>query len=209
VTLNPSRDQVLAALSGITTLYDQGGGNPATANVVAIVTNYLQNAAIQKIDGVDLAIDYSFPTGSQDRINLHGAASYLESEQQLSTNQPMVQLAGILYRPPHWRASTSVEWRHSNLSVSGVFSYIGSSLDNRLEPYVRVGDYKSIDLIAQYETAAEIGALSNVKFSLSAQNIFNEKPAYIRTTSVGGYHYDSSNYPITGRFLSVTISKSF
>jgi hypothetical protein len=100
VTLNPSRDQVLAALSGITTLYDQGGGNPATANVVAIVTNYLQNAAIQKIDGVDLAIDYSFPTGSQDRINLYGAASYLESEQQLSTNQPMVQLAGILYRPP-------------------------------------------------------------------------------------------------------------
>ncbi len=209
VTLNPSRDQVLAALSGITTLYDQGGGNPATANVVAIVTNYLQNAAIQKIDGVDLAIDYSFPTGSQDRINLHGAASYLESEQQLSANQPMVQLAGILYRPPHWRASSSVEWRHSNLSVSGVFSYIGGSLDNRLEPYVRVGDYKSIDMIAQYETAAEFGVLSNMKFSLSALNIFNEKPAYIRTTSVGGYHYDSSNYPITGRFLSVTISKSF
>lgn len=209
VNLIPSRDQVLAALSGITTLYDQGGGDPVTANVVAIVTNYLQNAAIQKIDGVDLAIDYSFSTGSSDRINLHGAASYLESEQQLSANQPTVQLAGILYRPPHWRASSSAEWQHANLSISGVFSYIGGSLDNRLSPYVGVGAYKSIDLVLQLETPADIGAFSSIKFSLSALNILNEKPAYIRTTSSVGYHYDSANYPITGRFLSATISKSF
>jgi iron complex outermembrane receptor protein len=209
VTLNPSRAQVLAALSGITTLYDQGGGNPATANVVAIVTNYLQNAAIQKIDGVDLAIDYSFPTGPRDRINLRAAASYLESEQQLSADQPTVQLAGILYRPPHWRASSSAEWQHGNLSMSGVFSYIGGSLDNRLAPFVDVGAYKSIDLIAQIEVPAGSGPFSNMKLTLSALNIFNQKPAYIRTTSSVGYHYDSANYPITGRFVSASISKSF
>jgi len=209
VTLNPSRDQVLAALSGVTTLYNQGGGNPATANVVAIVTNYLQNAAIQKIDGIDLTIDYSFQAGSRDRINLHGAASYLESEQQLSIDQPVVQLAGILYRPPHWRASSSAEWQHANLSISGVFSYIGGSLYNRLEPDVRVGAFKSIDLTAQIETPVNRGAFSNLKFTLSALNIFNEKPAYIRTTSSVGYHYDSANYPITGRFLSASITKSF
>jgi hypothetical protein len=48
-----------------------------------------------------------------------------------------------------------------------------------------------------------------MKISVSALNIFNEKPAYIRTTSEGAYHYDASNYPITGRFLSVSIGKSF
>ncbi|AOH85806.1 hypothetical protein AWL63_19480 [Sphingomonas panacis] len=209
VTQNPSREQVISALAGITTLFDQGGGDPRTANVVAIVTNYLQNAAIQKIDGVDLTMDYSLPAGPRDRVNLHASASYLESEQQLSATQPIVQLAGILYRPPHWRGSTSIEWQHSSLSVTGVLSYIGGSLDNRVPPHVRVGSYKSLDLIAQYETGATLGPFSNISISVSALNIFNEKPAFIRTTSEGGYHYDASNYPITGRFLSLTIAKSF
>ncbi|NMN06757.1 MULTISPECIES: TonB-dependent receptor [unclassified Novosphingobium] len=209
VTLNPSRDQVLAALSGISTLFDQGGGDPRTSNVVALVTNYLQNAAIQKISGVDSALDYSFSAGTRDHFNLHAAASYLKSDQQLSAGQPLVQLAGILYRPPHWRASSSMEWQHSNLSITGTLSYIGGTLDNRVAPYVRVGDYKSFDLVAGYEIAPHVGVLSNMKISISALNLFNAKPAYVRTTSVGAYHYDASNYPIIGRFFAATISKSF
>ncbi|AJA07220.1 TonB-dependent receptor [Sphingobium sp. H39-3-25] len=209
VTLNPSRDQVLAALSSATTLYNQGGGDPAAANVVAIVNNYLQNAAIQKIDGIDLALDYGIDLGSRDKLNVHGAASYLTSKQQLSANQPVVQLAGILYRPPHWRASSSLEWKHQTISLSGIFSYIGGTFDNRLQPYENVGDFKTVDLVAQFETPSGHSAISNISFSISALNIFNEKPAYIRTTAAGGYHYDASNYSIVGRSLSISISKSF
>lgn len=209
VNLNPSSEDVLATLEGITTLYDQGGGDPSPANVIAIVTNYLQNAAIQKVEGVDFSIDYKFKIGSSNHIDLHGSASYLDSEQQLSSSQPIVQIAGILYRPPHWRASSSVQWNNENLSLTSVFSYIGGTLDNRLTPYEKVGGFKSVDLVARYEIANDHGLFSNMTFLVSALNIFNEKPAYIRTTSSGGYHYDAGNYPITGRFLSIAISKSF
>lgn len=209
VTLNPTREQVLAALSQVNTLYDQGGGNPATADVAAIVTNFLQNAAVQKIEGVDLTTDYAFDIGSDDRIHLNAAGSYLKSEQQLSVTQPVVQLAGILYRQPHWRANSSIEWQRGGLSVTGVFTFIEGSLDNRRQPYARTGSYKTFDLIARYETGGDAGALSDMVFTLSALNILNEKPPYIRTISALGYHYDSNNFPSVGRFLSATISKSF
>uniref|UniRef100_UPI0012DF29A0 TonB-dependent receptor domain-containing protein n=1 Tax=Sphingobium sp. DC-2 TaxID=1303256 RepID=UPI0012DF29A0 len=71
VNLNPTREQVLGALANVSTLYDQGGGDPMTANVVAIITNYLQNAAIQRIDGADITVDYKFQIGSGDQIHLN------------------------------------------------------------------------------------------------------------------------------------------
>jgi len=209
VNLNPTREQVLGALANVSTLYDQGGGDPMTANVVAIITNYLQNAAIQRIDGADITVDYKFQIGSGDQIHLNGAASYLKSEQQLSASQPTIQLAGTLYRQPHWRASSLMEWQHNNFSLTGVFSYIGGSLDDRIQPVTEVGSYRSVDLVARYETGADTGPLSDMSFTISALNIFNNKPPYIRTTSSLGYHYDSNNFPSVGRFISLSISKSF
>ncbi|WP_293977535.1 TonB-dependent receptor [Sphingomonas sp.] len=209
VTLNPTRDQVLAALSGLSAVFDQGGGDPRTTNVGAIVTNYLQNAARQKIEGVDIAIDYAFELSESDHFHLTGAASYLKSRQQLSADQPTVQLAGILFRQPHWRASSTLEWQRDRFSLSGVLSYIGGSLDNRVEPFDRVSSFKTVDLIARFETGNAGGPFANMTFLASALNIFNKKPPYIRTISPIGYNYDSNNFPSVGRFLSLSVAKSF
>jgi iron complex outermembrane receptor protein len=209
VTLNPSRDQILAALANVQVLYDQGGGNPQTADIVAIVTNYLQNAAYQKIEGVDLTAEYAFDLTTRDHIYFSGAASYLKSSQQLTSEQPVVQLAGTLFRQPNWRASSTVEWRHGDFSLSGVVSYIGGSLDNRVAPHEKVNAYTAFDLIARFESKGASGLLANTTFLLSALNLFGEKPPYIRTTSDIGYHYDSNNFPSVGRFLSLSVSKSF
>lgn len=209
VNLHPSHEQVISALADVTTIYDQGGGDPATSDVVALITNYLQNAAVQKIDGVDIAADYQMRLGSGDKVHLSGSASYLRSNQRLSTDQPTVQLAGMLYRQPHWRATSELEWEHGPIALSGIYSYIGGLVDARIDPVENVGSYSAVDLIARYQTPADIGALSNVAISVSALNIFNQKPPFIRATSSLGYHYDSNNYPSIGRFLSLSISKSF
>ncbi|QJU58447.1 TonB-dependent receptor [Sphingomonas sp. AP4-R1] len=209
ITLNPTREQVLAALSGLSAIYDQGGGDPTTAPVGAIVTNYLQNAARQKIEGVDIAADYAFSLGDRDHFHLVGAASYLKSIQQLTADQPSVQLAGIIFRQPHWRASSSLEWQRGGFSLSGVLSYIGGSLDNRVAPFQRVGSFATFDLVGRFETGDVGGPLANTTFLVSALNVFNKKPPFIRTISPIGYNYDSNNFPSTGRFLSLSISKSF
>lgn len=209
VTLNPTKDQILAAISDVPVIYDQGGGDVRTANTVAIVTNYLQNAAQQTIDGVDIAGNYEFDLSSVDRLHWSAAASYLKSSQQLSANQPTVQIAGIVFRPPHWRARSSVDWQRSNFSLSGTFSYIGGSLDNRFEPLVRVGSFKSVDAVARLQTETAAGPFAGMSFTLSLLNILNEKPAVVRTLSSQSYPYDSTNFPSIGRFASLTISKTF
>ena len=209
VNFNPTRDQILSALSGVSTVYEQGGGDPRTSNVVAIITNYLQNAAVQRIEGLDIAANYQLALANGDKLHLSSSASYLKSEQQLSAGQPTVALAGTLYRPPHWRASSQLEWQHGQFSLSGVHSYIGGSIDSRIEPAVKVGSYQSFDLIGRIATPDGTGALSNLTISVSALNVFNQKPPYIRTTSPLGYHYDSNNFPSIGRFLSLSVSKTF
>src|SRR3546814_4982373 len=90
VTLNPTRDQVLAATSSLPVIYDYGGGDVQTVPVAAIITNYLQNAARQTIDGVDLAVTYDFDISDRDRLHLNGSASYLKIDQQLKIGRAHV-----------------------------------------------------------------------------------------------------------------------
>jgi outer membrane receptor protein involved in Fe transport len=209
VTNNPTRDQIQAALAAVPVVYDQGGGDPTTSEIVAIVTNYLQNASSQKIEGIDLTLDYAFDLGSRDHIHLNGAASYLKSNQRLSAGQPLVQLAGTVFRQPHWRASSAIEWGHGEFTVSGILSYIGGELDTRITPYEKVGAYTAFDLVARFEPKIERGPFAHTRLSVSALNLFNSKPPYLRTINPIAYHYDSNNYPSIGRFLSVTVAKSF
>ncbi|BBC73229.1 conserved hypothetical protein [Altererythrobacter sp. B11] len=209
VTLDPTALQLQTAIAGASRILDRGGGNLATTNVVAIVSNYLQNAAKQTIRGVDIAADYPLAQTSRDKVTAHAAASYLQSNQQLSAGQPTIDLAGTIFQQPHWRASTSLDWQRGSLAVTGVYTYIGGSLDNRLAPSVKVGSYNSFDITARLDTTDTRGPFAGISFSLSALNIFNEKPPFIRSTGVTGYHYDSNNFPSVGRFLSLTVTKTF
>src|SRR3546814_20133377 len=83
VLRNPSQCLVLAALSDVPVVYDFGGGDVRSGGVGAIVTNYLQNAARQKIEGVDVAADYPLPLDERSVLHFNGSASYLQSEQQI------------------------------------------------------------------------------------------------------------------------------
>ncbi len=209
VTLNPTRAQVLAAIASVPTLYDTGGGDVTTANVVAIIANYLQNAAVQRIEGVDIAADYRFSLSPRDIVQINAAASYLTSDQQISATQPVTQLAGVIFRPPHWRAQGSVDWAHDNVSLTGAFNFIGGSLDNRLVPYFRVGSLTSVDTVARVKTTDAGGPFANLGFTLSILNIFNAKPSFARTTSASGYQFDSTNFSSIGRFVSLSITTAF
>lgn len=44
--------------------------------------------------------------------------------------------------------------------------------------------------------------------TVSALNLLNAKPAVIRNTSAYEPTYDSTNYSVVGRFLSLTLSKT-
>src|SRR3546814_3646974 len=94
VLLNPSQSLVLAALSDVPVVYDFGGGDVRSGGVGAIVTNYLQNAARQKIEGVDVAADYTLPLDERSVLHFNGSA---RSEEHTSELQSLMRISYAVF----------------------------------------------------------------------------------------------------------------
>lgn len=208
--LNPTLDQVNSTLASLNTgLTNQSGGPFNPSAIGAIVDNSLQNISHLTAQGIDLAVNYRKQLGPRDQLQLNVAGSYLESEQQLADGMPVVQRAGVIYNPPHWRGRASATWQRDNFSLTGVASYIGGTLDNRLLPFARVGSFTTLDAVARIRASEEHGILGGIDVTLAIQNILNEKPDTIRTTNPASFPFDSTNYSSVGRTISITISKTW
>lgn len=196
----PTNEQLSSALAHAT-LFNYTDGEYDPNSVIAIVHNLYRNAASQSIKGVDILARYQRSFGSLGDLILSGNVSYLESNQQLSSKQPVEQLSGTIFNPPHWRARQSVSWTNGSTAATALVNYIGSVTDNRLAPAVTVGSMTTVDLSIRHEFKPRSpGAL---ELSVSVSNLFNSHPDRISTASPTAEPYDSANYSIVGRTIGV------
>ncbi|WP_313802589.1 TonB-dependent receptor [Sphingobium sp.] len=208
IAFNPTASQVLQATSSLPLGVDNQTSDPYDPALVgAIIGNQYQNAAQQHIKGFDIVATYEFAIGS-DQFNFNANASYLESNQKLSADQPVRQSAGLIFNPPHWRAQATAGWTHDTLEVTAVANYIGGTKDNRDAPTVEVGDFLSFDATIRVRPKAS-GVFNGIELLASASNILDEKPSLIRTSGGNSPPYDATNYSSVGRVLSLTLIKRF
>ncbi|WP_165363639.1 TonB-dependent receptor [Sphingobium cupriresistens] len=210
VQVNPTEQQVLEAIAGLSGAFTNltiGSFDPNA--VSAIVYNQLQNVSIENAQGVDFSARYQRGTPTEGQITANATASYLDSERQVTQSLPSQPLSGIIFNPPHWRGRLNLSWEQNGITLTGIGSYIGGTVDNRLAPTVRVKPFASFDAIARIRTSVEHGILANLVWTIAIQNLLNEKPSYIRTTNPIGLRFDSTNYPTTGRAVSFTLSKEW
>jgi len=205
IIYSPSLAQVSALVDklplGVT---NQTTGTFDPANVGAIINNQFQNVASQDLEGIDLSAGYRFSIG-HDSFNVEASASYLDSAQRLSANQPTIDIAGTIFNPPHWRGRGSANWLRDNVSLTISASYIGGTSDRRTATWVDVGDFTSFDGSVRVKTKAN-GVLADIDVLLSATNIFNKKPSFIASTGISP-NYDAVNYSSIGRLISLAITK--
>lgn len=210
VTTAPSRAQVDAtrAAAGIFTLAGVRGYDPA--KVVAIVDNSSVNAGRQLVHGIDAIVSYRTELGPRDTLTLDANASYLVSSRQISSSQPVIPLAGILFNPPHWRGRGSLSWDHARVGVTATLNYVGDLSDTRETPALRVPGQATVDLALRFRTSDRApNALRGLELILAAQNLLNTPPPLITTGPVTDTPYDSTNYSPSGRFVSFTIAKKW
>jgi outer membrane receptor protein involved in Fe transport len=208
ITYNPSAQQVNALIAAVPGgLVNQTGAPFDPSSVGVIIDASIRNTERQRIHGVDLTADQHFDLGSTGRLLLTGAASYLESSQQLAPNQPVVQLAGTIFNPPHWRGRAGALWEGKWSGASAFVNYVGSTVDRRFPTPSRIGPFVTLDLSASLRTGAGAGPSRNLELRLSALNVLNEKPRLIRAGSLGGPPYDSTNQSPLGRFVGASIRK--
>jgi outer membrane receptor protein involved in Fe transport len=209
IVYNPSAEQVAAAIAAAPGGLVNQTGEPFDPSAVgAIINASIRNTERQRIHGVDLNADYHVDLGDRGKLLLTGASSYLSSNQQLAANQPTIQLAGTIFRPPHWRGRGGAVWDTKRFSLSAFVNYIGSTIDNRLSVPRKVDPFVTLDLNASLRTGAAAGLMRNVELRVSALNILDQKPSPIQVPSaVGGAPYDSTNQSPVGRFLGVAVRK--
>ena len=208
ITYNPSSDQVNALVASLPGgLVNETGAPFDPSNVGAIVDASIRNTERQVIRGVDLNAGYTIDFGSLGKLLLTGAASYLKSSQQLTADQPSVPLAGTIFHPPHWRGRAGAVWQTRSADLSVFVNYVGSTSDNRFSEPARVGSFITLDLNASWRPAFSGGPLRNVELRLSALNVFNQKPDFIRNTAPEAAPYDSTNQSPVGRFIGASIRK--
>jgi iron complex outermembrane receptor protein len=209
VTLAPSAAAQAAFIAGAATFTNATGSStydPAT--VVAIVRDTNVNAGSQRVRGVDLLAAYQSAVG---RGSAHASLdlSYLVSQQQITAAQPVTQLAGILFSPPHLRGRAEIGWQQGRVGITGDLNFIGPVRDTRAGLPTRIAGMTPIDLTLRYRTPPKHGVFGGMDVILSVQNLFNEKPSVIATTVYTDTPYDSTNYSPFGRVVSLSLSKKW
>lgn len=210
IILDPTVEQV----NGLVASFPQGlvnqTGQPFDpSRVGAIIDSALRNTARQRIHGVDFAADYRIDLNDGDRLLVTGAASYLESDQQLIPDQPTVQMAGIIFNPPHWRGRLGATWEGGSKSLSAFLNYVGGTKDNRFPKVERISPFVTLDLSAALRTTAAAGPLRGTEVRISALNLLNEEPDIIRNSLPDAPSYDSTNQSAIGRFISLSVRKTW
>lgn len=208
VVFNPSVSAQATALASAGTFLNITGVPYDPANVVAIVDNANLNAGRQRVRGVDLLASYSAAIAPDQQLRLSFNLAYLESDQQLSTGQPTYDLAGTIFNPPHWRGQAAVAWTGGNLTLAANANYIGGVSDTRSTTGVHIGAMTTLDLTARYRVDPH-APLGGLEFSLSVQNLFNDKPDPIATSIPYDTPYDSTNYSPVGRMIAFGITRQW
>ena len=208
VTFDPSAallDGLIAPAASALGLQNLTGGPYDPSTVYAVVDARANNTAYQTAEGIDLSARYRLDLNSGGHVDFTAGASYIESERRLIESEDPAPFAGVIFRSPHWRARSGATFEQDNVALSAFVQYAGGVTDDRIEPKVRVDSFLAADLSARL--SGSTGIWRGADLTLTISNIFNEMPDRIRSRSAVDPGYDSTNYSVLGRTISITLAK--
>ncbi|QAY78189.1 TonB-dependent receptor [Sphingosinicella sp. BN140058] len=209
VEFAPSPARIAELLASLPLGLDNLTDEPFDADKVgAILDARLRNTARERARGVDVGITYQADVAA-GTLQLDLAGSYLESERQLTAGLPVLQRAGLIFNPPRWRGRLGASYEKGRLGLSGFLNYVGSVVDDRFPERTNIGPFVTLDLSGRIRAAATHGPLRGVELRISARNLLDEHPDPIRNRDPAAPPYDSTNQSPIGRFLMLSVSKSW
>lgn len=216
VTRNPTPEQI-AAFANRSSFLDAFGVTAedvlsGAVPIDLIVDNRLTNLAESEVTGVELQLSYAADSGlGTFSAGLNG--NYLfDFKRKLLPTDPLVDEVDTYGRPVDFRARGNVGWSRNNWSVAGFVNYTDGYTDSvsgpaRPDDPRRVDSWTTVDLTIAHETGSDSGFLSDVRMSLTTQNLFDEDPPFVDTR--GGVGYDAINANPLGRFFVFQLTKAW
>lgn len=207
ISYNPSIEELERALAS-GRFYNWTGSPYDPNSVVAILYARYANVARQKIKGLDVSTSYRFELGP-GQLTLRGTGSWLDSSQQASKSSPWHDISGSLFNPAKVNGRFGAVWVQGGLTASVFGNYIGGVTNKPVQgPVEKTSSFVTMDATLRYDFD-DATRWSGTSVAFNAQNFLNRAPPYYAPTGHANPPYDSTNYSSIGRFLSLTVSKSF
>lgn len=212
IVQNPGVDLVNSLLADATSFLDLTGGvfSPETVDLFADLS--ITNIAAERQSGVELSLDYPFDTGwGHFDASLHG--NYItEFERTVTPASPTVSADNVLYGPVDLRLRGGVTWSQSRLSTSLFANYHDDYRVSREPDAERIASWLTFDLHLRYVLGGtRSGSLDGMSVALSAQNLLDRDPPFVAIPDFINANpgYDPTNADPLGRFVALSISKSW
>ena len=195
-----------------------------TAGPITLIDQSAVNIASTSVEAYDLQIDYEWESGVGN-FHLYTVATWMRKFEQrtLPTSDP-IERVGFTNGPLDWRGNIGLSWfsPSDRWTIDWNAQYYDSytiyppgSSDSVVESLVNAQGSANIpsqtyhDVTLRYRSGAlqDNALLSDVTLTLGIQNIFDEDPPIIATTSATG-GYSTYGDPRGSRYL-ITVAKEF
>ncbi len=210
IEYSPSAERQAAVIAQFGTFSNASGATYDPSKVVGIVYNQYQNVAAQSVTGVDFAYDQAFEISS-GTLSTFLNASWMKLRRQTVPNAPTATLSGTVFNPPKFRARGGLNWKSGDLSATAIVNYVAGETDDGVTPHVSVDSWTTVDATVAYRFPQTSGLGQGLRVAVSASNLFDRDPprAVSPATAVTGVFFDSTNYSVLGRVLSLTVAKAW
>ncbi len=211
VTRSPTIELQQSLIDAVNGNLGNFSGAPYDPSTVSSLIEFRQiNLARQRIDGVDLLVNYDILVKSGE-LSLFANATRLRMVERATYASSQEELTGKAFSPPRFRARAGATLSVGSFAATTVVNYLDASV-NTLEPgNPAVASWTTIDAQIAYSSGRENGLLEGVKASLSVQNVLDKDPPFVRYDAAfpPGFNYDQLNTSPVGRFALITVSKAW
>ena len=165
-----------------------------------------------KTDGLDFSASYTWETGFGAWTIGDTLTYVLNYDQGATPGLPLVDHLNEINFPLRFQTRAHLGWDVGGFSANPFVNYQNAYANTAVSPSIDVKSYTTADLTLAYDTREEASeAFRNVRFQVSAQNVFDADPPYalIAQSFSGLQAFDSQNASAVGRFVTVQMSKKW
>ena len=183
-------------------------------DIGAIVDGRFNNAARTEVAGIDFTVRYDLDTQRLGRFAFTVNGSYLfDFKEAVSPAVPPIERVDTLISPVDLVMRASIGWSDdSGLSATAFVNYTDSYTDRVSSPERAIKAHTTVDLTVGYDIGDRLKrvGLNDTLLLLTATNLFDNDPPFVNNnngfTAVG---YDPANADARGRFISLSLIKSW
>ncbi len=206
---NPSQTTINQLVASTPNFYNWSSGPFDPTSVVALMEDTYENAASQRVRGIDLSVNETVNIADA-RVDIFGTASKMKIQQKTTSASPTVELTGTIFNPPGFKARGGLTVSEGAWAATAIANFVDGEWDTATTPYTRIASWTTLDANLAYSFRSGAGVSHGLKVSLSASNLFDKRPPHTVTPISGPFpHFDSANASAMGRFVSLSLTKAF